>query len=550
MSSLNEKNLSLAIASLENGESPSIAKAALAFNVNRTTLSRRYKGQTLCHEESHQHLQRLSPPQEKYLTDWIIDLDRRGLPPSYLRVKEMAKRILHESGDDEDLGANWIRGYRKRNPSITSLLGVRLDHKRVDGTQYDIMKTFYDRFHEIQARYKVKPQNIWNVDETGLHAGRGSNGRVLGENRGKKRTFKRDPEVREWVTVIECINAVGGRIRPFVIFKGQEIQNTWFNAESPAWRYTCSMNGWTSNDIGKDWVMNSFLKEAVSTTNHTHSILVMDNHASHTSLEIEIECKLRNVHIIFLPPHSSHILQPLDLSYFGPLKAKCRNFINSISELTDAQPIKKWRFLEAYSTAWNSITINTILSGWSAAGLHPFDPNRGLNSSFMRDLRANKRAELPLYTPSLPPAINSAETAETAETAEQISYMSTPKHQRQLHTMLRLYEKSNVGKDTTAGRALFREIKYKLGRSINASQAEIAQLKDALHQKECELEAQMQKKRKRVRNTDGGRVVEMEDIERVNQELHQKEQEDKARRAAQEAEEAAMNIHTWQLDNY
>lgn len=195
MPSLNEKNLSLAMASLENGESPSIAKAALAFNVNRTTLSRRYKGQTLCHEESHQHLQRFSPPQEKYLTDWIIDLDRRELPPSYLQVKEMAKRILHESGDDEDLGANWICGYHKRNPSITSLLGVRLNYERVDRTQYDIMKTFYDPFYEIQARYKVKPQNIWNVDETGLHTGRGTNGRVLGENCGKKRIFKRDSEV-------------------------------------------------------------------------------------------------------------------------------------------------------------------------------------------------------------------------------------------------------------------------------------------------------------------------------------------------------------------
>lgn len=105
-------------------------------------------------------------------------------------------------------------------------------------------------------------------------------------------------------------------------------------------------------------------------------------------------------------------------------------------------------------------------------------------------------------------------------------------------------------KDTTVGRALFREIKYKLGKSINASQAEIAQLKDALHQKECELEVQVQKKRKGVRNTDRGRVMGMEDIERVNQELHQKEQENKARRTAQEAEKAAMKIHTWQLNNY
>lgn len=58
-------------------------------------------------------------------------------------------------------------------------------------------------------------------------------------------------------------------------------------------------------------------------------------------------------------------------------------------------------------------------------------------------------------------------------------------------------------------------MKYKLDRSINASQVRILWPKDTLYQKESELEAWMQKARKKVKNTDEERVVVIDDIERI-----------------------------------
>lgn len=221
-----EKQIQLAIESWKQAEYPSIRQTADAYGVNRTTLSRRYNGQTIERRKAHGFQQRLSNTQERFLVNWITNLDRQGLPPTFSRVREMATRILLENNDKEPLGIRWIYSFLDRNPNILSLRSVRIDHKRISGTQEEILKDFYDRFRATKIQYKVEPSHIWNMDETGLHIGKGKNGRVLGENRGKMKTFVRDPLNKEWVTIIECVNAAGFRIRPLVIFKGQDIQST------------------------------------------------------------------------------------------------------------------------------------------------------------------------------------------------------------------------------------------------------------------------------------------------------------------------------------
>ena len=50
-------------------------------------------------------------------------------------------------------------------------------------------------------------------------------------------------------------------------------------------------------------------------------ILLLDNHSSHLSLRAIRLAVENNVHMITIPAHTSHFLQPLDL-IFKPLKAK------------------------------------------------------------------------------------------------------------------------------------------------------------------------------------------------------------------------------------
>jgi hypothetical protein len=61
--------------------------------------------------------------------------------------------------------------------------------------------------------------------------------------------------------------------------------------------------------------------------------------------------KEHKVHLLYLPAHTSHLLQPLDLAPFSVLKSQYRRQITKLSTLNDAAPVKKERFVVAYNQA-------------------------------------------------------------------------------------------------------------------------------------------------------------------------------------------------------
>jgi hypothetical protein len=74
------------------------------------------------------------------------------------------------------------------------------------------------------------------MDEAGIALGICTNSMVLGDSR-KKRTYVRSPQNREWVSVVETISAAGRSIRPIIIFKGKNLQTTWFQHDKVSTRY-------------------------------------------------------------------------------------------------------------------------------------------------------------------------------------------------------------------------------------------------------------------------------------------------------------------------
>ena len=49
-------------------------------------------------------------------------------------------------------------------------------------------------------------------------------------------------------------------------------------------------------------------------------LLIMDSHGSHITGKLIAACISRSIDLLIMPPHCSHMLQPLDVGVFGPLK--------------------------------------------------------------------------------------------------------------------------------------------------------------------------------------------------------------------------------------
>ena len=92
-----------------------------------------------------------------------------------------------------------------------------------------------------------------------------------------------------------------------------------------------------------------------------------------------------------MPPHSSHLLQPLNISYFAPLKRAYRCQAKALMR-NNVNYINKTLFLLYFITAYKAAIIrNNILGGFRGAGLVLFDLEAVI-------LKLNIRLHTPLVT--------------------------------------------------------------------------------------------------------------------------------------------------------
>ena len=136
-------------------------------------------------------------------------------------------------------------------------------------------------------------------------------------------------------------------------------------------------NGWTTNEVGLDWIKH-FDRHTAPRTKGKYRLLILDGHESHHSTEFELYCKQHNIITLCMPSHSSHLLQPLDVGCFGPLKQAYGRQVEDLMRMNITH-ISKLEFLCAFRTAYfASMTDKNIQGGFAGAGLVPHDPQRVL----------------------------------------------------------------------------------------------------------------------------------------------------------------------------
>ena len=113
-------------------------------------------------------------------------------------------------------------------------------------------------------------------------------------------------------------------ILPIIIFKGNRLRNSWWpNNVDAMWKFSCQPLGWTTNFRGVKWFRHCFepATREKATDGRLPHVLIFDGHDSHVSSFFLYHSLENNIHLLILPVHTSHLLQPLDVGLFGPLKS-------------------------------------------------------------------------------------------------------------------------------------------------------------------------------------------------------------------------------------
>ena len=167
-----------------------------------------------------------------------------------------------------------------------------------------------------------------------------------------------------------------------IIFPGKVHQSVWYNNQTlPSdWVIVLSDSGWTNDALGLLWVKEVFDKHTKNRTIGRYRLLILDGHGSHITPEFDHYCSENSIVVLCMPPHSSHLLQLLDVVCFSVLKRTYGHQIEENMRL-GINHIDKQEFLAAYPTARaKALYVNNIKARFAAIGLVLYDLNRVLSN--------------------------------------------------------------------------------------------------------------------------------------------------------------------------
>ena len=129
-------------------------------------------------------------------------------------------------------------------------------------------------------------------------------------------------------------------------------------------------NGWMTDAIGVEWFQKVFLRHCGT---DRPQLLILDSHSSHEVIDLLQTAREEYIHIYALPPHTTHLLQPLDKVVFAPLK-RAYNFACTECLCTcPSHAVNKASWPRLFKAAWEkTMREEVIKKAFSDTGIYGY----------------------------------------------------------------------------------------------------------------------------------------------------------------------------------
>lgn len=262
---------------------------------------------------------------ERYLSIWINRKESEGVPLDKKSIMEQAKifyvMICKKNGVAPSAfkaSSGWLYRFLRRK-------GIRNVRLTGEGHSADEVaaQQFPEYLKEVIQEEGYHPDAIYNCDEAGLFYKRMPKSTFVAKKVKQARGRKAD---KTRITVMFCVNASGShKMKPLVIHTARHPRS--FNhlsdmRDAPVyWR--ASPKGWMRGTVMTEWFQSCFIPDARRRCRQDGRefkvLLTMDNCPSHPSFLNGLD---PNVQVVFLPPNTTSLIQPLDQEIIACVKAR------------------------------------------------------------------------------------------------------------------------------------------------------------------------------------------------------------------------------------
>lgn len=293
----------------------------------------------------------------------------------------MATQIAVKRGKkvpEGGLSEMWWRSLLKHHPEISLRKSQNFGMVRTTLITRQTIEAYYRHLLETLHDNSIgnlldKPHLIFNADESGFEFD--AINKIVAAAKGARHMLRISKGQHEKVTVLTCVSAAGNSIPPMFIFKSLSgrVPTRVGEGAPTGTLFTGQKSGWIDKDLYLKWFREVFLKYIPM---ERPVLLLVDGHKAHVTQDV-IEVAVENQILVFcLPAHASHLLQPIDLSLFGPLNKGWVKACAAFHHLTSVV-VNQRNFAKIFNVAWHSSnTPDVIRGGFRRSGIYPFDPNK------------------------------------------------------------------------------------------------------------------------------------------------------------------------------
>lgn len=329
-------------------------------------------------EEINEHQSVGRPPliteeEEECLLNQILICQEHGDCLSPKEVRNWMQNYALKQGKFIILDRQWWFNFKSKYKDILLVMKIHsLESKRFDVSEEEV----YDYFNRLKEEVNKCPYPpvIINVDESGFIK------RPL-KNKSKNCVFRKDcptqPCFRDstdgnHVSVVASVTLSGVALPPLLISTTQhppkEVRNSPIGNK---FLWYCTTSGYLNEEAMIYWieeVLIPYLKYATKDAkDEVLPLLLFDNLKAHLTDRVTDLLEKNNIRTCCLPPHSSHLLQVLDLSFFGSMKCQFKNIEPTLFKKEQKMACKIEKILKAY---YISSYPTIIIAGWEESGFN------------------------------------------------------------------------------------------------------------------------------------------------------------------------------------
>ena len=405
-----EANIEAACQKIFHLENPNVAAVACEFQVPVSRLRARLGG---CQSRSQRPApnKRLSEDEELAVCLYLERLDCIGTSARLPMVTGCANAILRRkyqltftapSMPPPTVGATWTAHFLERHPQFHIRKQKTLDLNQKKPHHPDDLLDWFQRYKTLRDEKGIQDSDQYNFDESGFRIGIGKDQWIVTLDPCRQ-SYLASSSNRELVTSCEAVSGDGDVLPPMLILPGSLHLEDWYMKTDldDDFLLAVSHTGYSNDELSLNWLQH-FDKFSSRRQVGVYRLLLLDGYGSHCTKEFIDYCDEKKIVPFCLPPHTTHLLQPLDVVVFQPLKHYHAEAIEQATR-SGCSDFNKLEFLSAISTIRKqAFKKSTILSSFRKTGLIPYNPETVLSRLREHVIQSH---QMSLPEPQTPPPL-------------------------------------------------------------------------------------------------------------------------------------------------